>query len=225
MKKRRNLPLVLPFLVLSLIFNLFFLFKEVGPASLFQATQNKEELKGRVVRVLDGDTFDLEEGVRVRLIGVDAPEYPKGCLSLKAKERLEELVLGKEVEIEVVEKDNFGRKLGFVMIGGLLINQTMIEEGLARAGAGENPKYGAKLLAAEDSAKKAKRGIWSSLCAGKEDCLIKGNVRRDRGTKIYQLPECYNYEKVVVNEEEGDLWFCSEEEARKAGFRKSEDCP
>jgi len=231
--KQLALPFLLPLLLLSLILNLFFI---IGPTSLLdrfdkltagrlRTSSDKEELEGTVVRVIDGDTFDLEEGVRVRLAGAEAPEYPEGCLSSKVKERLEELILGKEVGVEVIEEDSFGRKVGFVIENNLLIDKTMVEEGLARAASGENPRYGADLLSAEDSAKKAERGIWSSLCAGKENCLIKGNVRKDLGTKVYHLPECYNYEKIVVNEREGDQWFCTEGEAQKAGFRKSEDCP
>ncbi|MGB9706875.1 MAG: hypothetical protein ACPLXP_02260 [Microgenomates group bacterium] len=42
---------------------------------------------------------------------------------------------------------------------------------------------------------------------------------------VYHLPECYNYDKIVINQREGDRWFCSEEEAKEAGFRKSKDCP
>ncbi len=105
------------------------------------------------------------------------------------------------------------------------MDKALVEEGLAQASSGENPSYGAELLSAQEMAKKAKRGIWSSLCLGKENCLIKGSVRPDKKTKIYHLPECYNYEKVVVNLSEGDRWFCTEEEAQKAGFRKSQDCP
>jgi len=179
--------------------------------------------KGRVVRVIDGDTFDLEEGVRVRLAGAEAPEYPKGCLSLQAKERLEKLILGKEVKLETLEKDSFGRAVAFVEVDGLLVDKALVEEGLAQAKSGSNPKYGASLLSAQDSAKKAKRGIWSPACSS--ECLIKGNVRDDKGTKIYHLPGCFNYERIVINEKEGDKWFCSEEQAVKAGFRKSEDCP
>ncbi|MBU1084847.1 hypothetical protein KKB06_00700, partial [Patescibacteria group bacterium] len=43
-----------------------------------------------VINIVDGDTVDFNNGVRGRLIGIDAPEYPKGCLSKRAKERLEE---------------------------------------------------------------------------------------------------------------------------------------
>jgi len=219
MKEKLPVP-VLVLTLISLSLNIFF-------ASRYFLGQEKNTglLKGTVVRVIDGDTFDLEGGQRIRLAGADAPEYPKGCLSFRAKERLEELILGKEVEIEPLKKDNFGRQMAFVKVGGLLLDRALVEEGLAQAASGENQKYGAELLAAQDSAKKAKRGIWSSLCAAGKDCLIKGNFRRDKGTKIYHLPECYNYERIAVNEREGDRWFCSEEEAAAAGFRKSADCP
>lgn len=176
--------------------------------------------------MIDGDTFDTAEDERVRLAGALAPEHPKGCLSEEAKERLEELVLGKEVLLKETGKDSFGRIVAFVFSEGLFIDKALVEEGLAKEASGEDPQYGVELLAAEDSAKKAKRGIWSSLCLPKgPECNIKGNVRRDKGTKIYHLPGCFNYEKIVINEREGDQWFCSEEEAKAAGFRKSEDCP
>lgn len=218
MKKR----LILPLLILSLIVNLYFLFGKYFSGRL--PFKEEEILRGRVVRVIDGDTFDVEEGVRVRLAGVEAPEYPRGCLSEETKERLKELLLGKEVEVEVIGKDSFGRKIGFVTLNGVFVNRVLVEEGLARV-TDKDSKYAPILLAREDEAKKLKRRIWSSLCLPKEGCVIKGNVRRDKETRIYHLPECFNYEKIVVNEREGDRWFCSEEEAKAAGFRKSEDCP
>lgn len=219
MKRIKSLPLLLPILTLSVLLNAFFVIRESGILK-----DGQDQLEGRVVRIIDGDTFDLERDIRVRLAGAQAPEYPEGCLAAQAKQRLEELILGKQVEIEVIEEDNFGRQVGFVKESDLLIDQVLVEEGLAQV-KGEQSRYGPDLLTAQETAKKAARGIWSSLCTTSQGCLIKGNVRRDRGTKVYHLPGCYNYEKIVVNEREGDLWFCSEQEAQKAGFRKSEDCP
>ena len=214
--------ILLSLLSVSLVINFYFLWEIYG-GRIFGEIGVIREIRGRVVRVIDGDTFDIEKGQRVRLAGADAPEYPKGCLSLQAKERLGKLILGKEVKMETVEKDSFGRLVAFVEVEGLLVDKALVEEGLAQTENGQDPKYGAGLLAAQDSAKKAKRGIWSPACAS--ECLIKGNVRDDKGTKIYHLPGCFNYEKIVINEREGDKWFCTEEEAIKAGFRKSEDCP
>jgi micrococcal nuclease len=208
--------------VASLILN-FYLLLEKDLLRLWPF-QEKTSFKARVVRVVDGDTFDVEEEKRIRLAGIDAPEYPEGCLAQEAKDRLEELVLGREIEIEEVEKDNFGRSLAFVFIDEELVNRVLVEEGLAKVES-KDLKYSPLLLGRREEAKKAQRGIWSSLCLPKEGCVIKGNVRKDRGTKIYHLPGCFNYEKIVVNEKEGDRWFCSEEEAKAAGFIKSKDCP
>lgn len=221
-KIKRVRKILLSLLSVSLVFNFYFLWRLYGER-IFGDVRDIGEVRGRAVRVIDGDTFDLEKGIRIRLTGAEAPEYPKGCLSLQAKERLGKLILGKEVKIEMVEKDSFGRLVAFVEVEGLLVDKVLIEEGLAQAKNGNHPKYGASLLAAQDSAKKAKRGIWSPACAS--ECLIKGNIREDKGTKIYHLPGCFNYERIVINEREGDKWFCFEDEAVKSGFRKSEDCP
>lgn len=214
---KKKIPLT-PLLIASVLINFLLLWNQYA-----KNPGSQETSLGNVVRIIDGDTFDLEGGIRVRLAGADAPEYPKGCLSLQAKQRLESLILGKKVNLELLEKDNFGRQVAFVKVSGLLVDKSLVEEGLATAQNGENPQYGAGLLAAQDSATKSKRGIWSEQCKG--DCLIKGNVRTDTKTKTYHLPGCFNYEKIVINQKEGDDWFCSEEEAQKAGFRKSEDCP
>jgi len=87
--------------------------------------------------------------------------------------------------------------------------------------------YAHELELAEGNAKNAKRGIWSSRCQNsqKEGCLIKENYRKDTKTKIYHLPDCYNYDKITVNLKEKDAWFCTAEEAVNAGFVKSRDCP
>jgi len=143
-----NKRLILPLLILSVFLNAFFVFREIRNGG---ESKEKGELQGNVVRVIDGDTFDLEGEVRVRLAGAEAPEYPEGCLGTKAKERLEELALGKEVTVEVIEEDNFGRQVGFVKVDKALIDKLLVEEGLARATSGENPNFGAVLLTAEDS--------------------------------------------------------------------------
>lgn len=69
-------------------------------------------------------------------------------------------------------------------------------------------KYDVELKQAEDEAKNAKRGIWSNACQQKkENCVIKGNYRADNNTYIYHLPNCYNYERIVVNEKKGIVGF------------------
>jgi len=203
-------------LILSLLFNVYLF----GGHKLFE----KEGVAIKVTNIVDGDTFDDSEGNRYRLLGIDAPEYSEGCLSGESKERLGELILGKKVRGEIIKEGKFGRDLVFVFLDGVFINDVLVEEGLARA-EGDDYQYSALLRKSEQEAKTIGRGVWSKECLPPEGCNIKGNVRKESGTKIYHLPGCFNYEKIVMNEGEKDAWFCTEKEAQEAGFVRSKDCP
>lgn len=214
----KSLLVVLPLLLVSLGVNLYFLSKD------------KTRLKSAditVVRVVDGDTFDAGGELRVRLAGADAPEYPKECLAEESKQRLNSLIAGKTVKIAEKEKDDFGRLVAWVWVGDLFVDKALVSEGLAESANTGDPSYGVQIAQSEEEAKAGGRGIWSEKCLQPADsaCTIKGNVRRDRKTRVYHLPGCFNYNKIVIDEREGDSWFCNEEEAKSAGFTKSEDCP
>jgi endonuclease YncB( thermonuclease family) len=51
-------------------------------------------------------------------------------------------------------------------------------------------------------------------------CTIKGNISRS-GERIYHLPGMRDYDKVRISERNGERWFCTEDEARAAGWRKA----
>jgi len=53
-------------------------------------------------------------------------------------------------------------------------------------------------------------------------CVIKGNLDRN-DVRYYHLPEFRHYDQVEMNFEHGDRWFCSEEEAIKAGFTRARE--
>ena len=183
--------------------------------------KNKEASVKVVTRVIDGDTVVFSDGGHGRLVGIDAPEYRKACLSKRSKDRLEELVLGKEVEVVNTGKRSFERDLIWVSVDGVSVNKVMVGEGLAI----KFEDYTPEIEMAEDEAKTTKRGIWSSECLPeKEGCVIKGNYRKGVDKK-YHLPECYNYKSINLNPIEPDEWFCTEKQAEKAGFVKANDCP
>jgi hypothetical protein len=52
-------------------------------------------------------------------------------------------------------------------------------------------------------------------------CNIKGNISHNTGARIYRLPGQRYYHSTRINPMYGERWFCSEEEARVAGWRKS----
>ena len=56
--------------------------------------------------------------------------------------------------------------------------------------------------------------------AGKQ-CWIKGNISQNNGQKIYHVQGQEHYEETRIREEHGERWFCSEKEARAAGWRKA----
>lgn len=51
-------------------------------------------------------------------------------------------------------------------------------------------------------------------------CLIKGNINNKK-EKIYHMPDQRDYDKTVINTSKGERWFCTEEEALEAGWRKA----
>lgn len=63
----------------------------------------------------------------------------------------------------------------------------------------------------------------SSQSQNSQQCTIKGNISSKK-EKIYHLPGCGSYEKTVIDESAGERWFCSEQEAVEAGWRKAKNC-
>lgn len=55
-----------------------------------------------------------------------------------------------------------------------------------------------------------------------EGCDIKGNISRD-GKMIYHVSGGRWYEQTRIDESAGERWFCSEDEAREAGWRRSRE--
>ena len=53
-----------------------------------------------------------------------------------------------------------------------------------------------------------------------EGCQIKGNISNS-GEKIYHVPGGRYYEQTVITPGKGERWFCTEEEAQAAGWRRS----
>ena len=117
-----------------------------------------------VARVIDGDTFDLDNGDRVRLLGIDAPESGQPFFQ-QATDTLAELVEGGKVKLEKdsqYNKDKYGRLLRYVFVNELFVNRELIRKGLAELMVDENSKYYSDLKQAEEEAKEGKLGIWFS---------------------------------------------------------------
>ncbi|WP_226656080.1 thermonuclease family protein [Pseudalkalibacillus hwajinpoensis] len=201
-----------------------------------------------VDRVVDGDTLkitmeDREETIRLLLVDTPETKHPSKPVqpfgpeaSQFAKEQLEGKKVG--IEIDVSERDKYGRLLAYVWIGNQMFNEMLLEEGLARVAYIYQPnvKYVDQFQKIQRQAQEEGKGIWSmedyvqeegfnedtetpeSSISEKdpdEKCQIKGNIN-SKGEKIYHVPEGSYYEMTKAEE-----MFCSTTEAEAAGFRPS----
>lgn len=128
-------------------------------------------LQGRVERVADGDTLtartDNQTRLRVRLLGIDAPEIPHGRapgqpFGPEAHAHLEGLVGNRTVRIETFGPDAYRRVLGVVWVGETNVNLSMVRAGLAEVYRGARCQaYCQELEAAERRAQRDRIGMWA----------------------------------------------------------------
>lgn len=136
-------------------------------------SQDKNVFIFDVIRVIDGDTFVVdngaEKGDKVRLIGVDAPETRNsgkrkiGFYGKEAKEYLTNLIAGRQVRLQfdVGKRDRYGRMLAYVYLGDLFINAELVKRGYANVfTVPPNVKYAELFVELEREARTGRRGLW-----------------------------------------------------------------
>jgi endonuclease YncB( thermonuclease family) len=123
-----------------------------------------------VTDIVDGDTVDLSDGRRVRVLGVDTPEKGE-CGFEEASEFARATLLNKEVAVASDPTqdavDQYGRSLLYVSRWGVDYSLVVVGAGWARAYIPDgNPLQKTTTLQyAEDTAKALKIGIWGDACA------------------------------------------------------------
>lgn len=201
-----------------------------------------------VAQAKDGDSLEVD-GIRIRLHGIDAPELTQTCsrggtqwtCGREAFGNLSELVTGREVRCSRYGKDQFDPVLAKCTINGLEVNRILVERGYATA----FRKYSMDYVGSENRAKEAGLGIWAGefrapaevraegrdvrsssttdrgprpvsrvVSSTPSNCRIKGNHSR-KGEWIYHLPGMPYYEQTRA-----EAMFCTEAEARAAGYRR-----
>ena len=84
--------------------------------------------KKKVKSIIDGDTFITQDGERIRLQNVHAPEKGERG-ALKARQDLRKLISRQQVGIETVARDSYGRIVAKVKVGNKSVNKAMREKG------------------------------------------------------------------------------------------------
>lgn len=126
-------------------------------------TEVKTTLSGKVVKISDGDTFTLlADGNRqekIRLHGIDCPEK-KQDFGQVARQKLSDLVFGKQVSVKRTDTDRYGRTIAIVYTSdGVCVNEELLRLGLAW----HYTQYdnNAAWTALQEEAKRQKLGLWS----------------------------------------------------------------
>ena len=129
---------------------------------------------GVVAHIVDGDTIDVRLAdvttVRVRYIGIDTPEVQPQpeCGNASATARNRDLVFGKTVTLVPGPGpyDTYGRRLAYVYVGDIFINQTLLKEGWAELMMiPPNTAYRPDFEILQTTARTQRAGIWS--CSGR----------------------------------------------------------
>jgi len=181
----------------------------------------------RVKFVIDGDTVVLEDGTKLRYIGVDTPDLKPGeeieSFAQKAYEANKELVEGKNVwlELDVQKFDKYNRLLAYVFVGSIFVNGWLVENGYARAACyPPNVKYYhyfrhlEKILESETESEAEVLDL-EIKCEDTE--IFLGNKR----SKKFHLPTC-KYGNMI--QPENLVIFKSREEVLAAGFQPCKWC-
>lgn len=127
----------------------------------------------RVEHVVDGDTFVVSGGERVRLIGVDTPETrdprrPVGCFGKEASAFTASLLpRGTQVRLvgDAEQRDRYGRLLAYAyrLPDGLFVNAEVLRQGYALVlTIPPNVAHAEQFTALAREAREQNRGLWGA---------------------------------------------------------------
>src|SRR5262249_53070434 len=195
-----------------------------------------------VATVRDGDTVEIH-GRPIRLYGIDAPEGRQVCRrdgrdwrwGQAAAHALADHIGRRPLTCQPRDTDRYGRPVAVCRVAGEDIGAWLVPEGWALPHRPDGPDD----VGGGTAANAARRGVWSATRAppwawreepGSESvspkggrvpgaCTIKGNINR-KGARLYHVPGDRGYAETHIDPARGERWFCSEAEARAAGWRR-----
>ena len=145
---------------------------------------------GRVVRIADGDTITVLDGInaqhRIRLQGIDAPESHQ-AFGTQSKKNLSNMIFDRQVTVEYEKTDQYGRIVGKILLDGKDINLEQIKAGMAwhyKEYQREQSPTDRELYArAEDEARHARRGLWADADPAEPSAFRKEEKREREDAK------------------------------------------
>jgi len=171
--------------------------------------------------------------------------WPCGAV---ASATLREFVRRGEVHCVERDRDRYGRIVAVCRAGVVELNAAMVAAGLALAYRRYSTDYVAQEAAAQaarqgmwagrfvapwnwrqgqrlgsgsaNEDRPPRAGSGTPAPAISTTCRIKGNIS-SKGARIYHVPGGQYYDRTRIRASKGERWFCSETEARAAGWRRS----
>lgn len=202
------------------------------------ADKSASAISGRA-SVVSGDLLRVD-GHLIRLTGVEQPDAKHPCFkqngrrwncNAAARAALDKIVAGRTVACTASGEDSEGRTLAACRAGDNDVAEALVRGGYVFAA----PGFFASYASAEKEARAAKVGLWQGETVRPEEwrvqvweeakrsapdgCPIKGFSRAS--DKMYAMPWQQAYDSAKMRTVKGDRWFCSEDDARAAGFKAS----
>jgi micrococcal nuclease len=128
-------------------------------AALLAVPAAADEFTGKVSKIVDGDTIDVQRdgtAVRVQLFGIDAPE-PQQEWGRNSRAHLAEKLLDKTVRVVTKGQDRYRRTIAEVYLNDADVSADVVKSGWAWA----YVEYSKAYTTQEQEARTAKRGLWS----------------------------------------------------------------
>lgn len=175
-------------------------------------------------KILDGDTIEINNQTRVRLLCINSPEKGKPYYE-EAKLFLTKID-NKEIGIlrDSEDRDRYNRSLRYIFYDGEMVNKEILEQGLAHVYLCAGLRYEKELQKAEEKARENEIGIWkksTSECAGciellelnaeEEFFILKNNCNldcklegKDEANHFFKIGMLAGEEKRI--ESKGNIW-------------------
>ena len=166
----------------------------------------------------------------------------------QATRALSRQIEGRSVACEERDRDRYGRVVAVCRYGGQDVNTRLVRDGWAIAYRRYSTAYvdeeasakaakrgvwrgefvppwdwrrGDRLKSASRDRVKATREAPRVSARDRGGCSIKGNISHNSGKRIYHMPGDRDYERTRISTSRGERYFCSEAEARAAGWRRA----
>ena len=151
-----------------------------------------------ITRIIDGDTLETFSGQRIRLLGINTPEFSMPFYE-EAKELLRSLVENKSVQIEAHGTEKYGRTLAYMFVDDKNINAEILRNGLATLYYYEKDSHYSTLKQAEESARLNKKGLWEE--SSNSNCLELIELKVEEPEKLILKNNCNKELNIIFKDD------------------------